>query len=75
MVRKALFWLERPEFSLKAMAPDGKTVFVFSIFCFFLIFFKFFPNSGWEHFQALQGKARIREKRPKRALEELGGPP
>ena len=33
-------------------------------------------NERWfRQFQGFQGKARIREKRPKRALEELGGPP
>ena len=32
-------------------------------------------QTSWRQFQGLQGKARIREKRPKRALEELGGTP
>ena len=32
-------------------------------------------QTRWEHFQGLQGKARIRGKRPKRASKDLGGTP
>ena len=56
-----------------ALASAAKAHMFF--FLRFMLCMQSLGQTSWEHFQGLLGKARIREKRPKKALEEQGGTP